>query len=235
MLARIDDAGIAARLLGGLAVAEHHHGPVPSSLQRTYRDIDIVVRRADAQRFTSVLEGLGYTPNSRFNSLNGDRRMIFVDPRHDRQVDVFVGTFQMCHVLDLDHRLVHHKRTLSPADLLLTKLQIVQINEKDVVDGLTLILHHEVGQEQGGDVIGLDRLTEVTSRDWGWFTTIHDNLLHLRGVAKDFLEPADAKVIRSRIMVIAEELEQAPKSGRWRLRARVGRRMSWYDLPEEVG
>jgi len=115
-------------------------------LQRSYADIDIVIGRKDGRAAKTALLELGYLPNERFNALRGDRRMLFYDTVNGRQLDVFVGTFDMCHKLDLSDRLTLLPGTLSIADLFLTKLQSVEINTKDLVDVAQLLRNHEPGR-----------------------------------------------------------------------------------------
>ena len=134
---------VSARLIGGLAVAMHQHTPAPVELQRSYADIDIVIGRKDGRGAKTALAELGYVPNERFNALRGDRRLLFYDIVNGRQLDVFVGTFAMCHALDLSGRLALLPDTLGVADLVLTKLQIVQINTKDLVDAAQLLRDHQ--------------------------------------------------------------------------------------------
>jgi hypothetical protein len=232
--------GVTVRLLGGVGVAAHRHGPVPAALLRSFGDIDLVTGRKSGKALAGGLTALGYTPNDRFNALHGARRMLFYDTDNSRQMDVFVGEFAMCHRLDLDSRLSQHPRALAPADLLLTKLQIVQINHKDIVDAIRLLLAHEVGALDlpavpgQADVLSLDRLIEVTRADWGWYTTLTDNLAKVRDAAPGLLDEAAAPVAADRIASVAAALEKAPKTTRWRARAMVGRRAPWYELPEEV-
>lgn len=225
-------AGVVARVLGGVGVALHDHGPVPESLQRTYGDIDIVVPDKATRGTAAALTALGYVANDRFNALHGARRMLFYDTVNSRQLDVFVGVFAMCHELDLSKRLGEHPTALDASDLLLTKLQIAEINRKDIVDGVRLILTHDL---DGPDSISLERLRRVTSADWGWFTTFTDNLARLRETAPELLglDPAAATVV-TRIDRLRSTLDAAPKSMRWRARSVVGRKAPWYELPEEV-
>ncbi len=233
LLERFSASGLTARLIGGGAIAQHRHVDVPEALVRAFGDIDLVIRRGDQGRLSQVMEDEGYTPNQRFNSLHGQWRLLFYDTVNSRQVDVFNGVFQMCHSLDLNQRLGVHSSTLSPADLLLTKLQVVQVNRKDLIDALHLIYTHEVGTEAEGDCIGIDRLVEVTKGDWGWYTTFTDNLARLCPLAEAELSAEQAAVLSARIAAIELALGQAPKSLRWKARAQVGRRISWYELPEE--
>lgn len=227
------------RLLGGVGVALHDHRPVPAALERGYGDLDVVVPPKSARQTTAVLTAAGYEPNKRFNALHGANRMLFYDTENKRQVDVFVGTFSMCHRLDLSGRLGEHAFSLDAADLLLTKLQIHEINRKDLVDAVRLLLTHEnadIGGAAGSpDAMSLDRLRAVTSADWGWFTTVTDNLALVRDAAADLLDPGEASVVETRADAIHESLKAAPKSMRWKARSVVGRKTPWYELPEEVG
>lgn len=230
-----DTAGIRARLLGGVGVALHAHSAIPLVFQRAYGDLDYAVRRSDAVAFRRVLASNGYQANERFNAVHGARRLIFVDAKHTRQVDVFVGSFRMCHVLELEKRLNQPGPSLSPADLLLTKLQIISINEKDVLDTLLLVSEHGLGPEPEG-IDGL-RLSHILGNDWGWYTTVRDNLdkvktylASLRGIAPDLRDRTSA-----RLAELERAVEAVRKSVAWRARALVGRRMSWFDEPEELG
>jgi hypothetical protein len=230
---------VSGRLLGGLAVARHRHLPTPAPLERAYVDIDIVIGRKQGRQAKAAMLGLGYVPNDRFNGLHGDRRLLFYDEHNGRQLDVFVGSFSMCHSLDLSGRLTLLPDTLSVADLLLTKLQIVQINAKDLIDAAQLLRNHELGRadDPGADHLSLDRVCAVTSGDWGWYTTLSDNLAKLIAFASDELtelaEPDRARIEGS-ARSIQEAIDHAAKSLRWKARARVGRRVPWYELPEEV-
>jgi hypothetical protein len=227
------------RLLGGVGVALHHHQRVPAALERGYGDLDVVVPPKSARATRSTLTAAGYEPNERFNAIHGARRMLFYDNENKRQVDVFVGVFSMCHRLDLSGRLGEHSYSLDAADLLLTKLQIHEINRKDLVDAVRLLLTHENTDTVRGasepDAMSLNRLRSVTSTDWGWFTTVTDNLQLVRAAAAELLEPDESSVVAARVDAIDESLRAAPKSMRWKARSVVGRKTPWYELPEEVG
>lgn len=234
LLRRAAEARVLLRLLGGAAVGMHRHGSRPPALERSYGDIDVVVKKGHDRPLRHLLEDLGYVPNRGFNNLHGDRRLLFYDERNERQVDVFIGIFRMCHTLPLDDRLELHPQTLAPSDLLLTKLQVVKINTKDIIDAQALLLEHEVDRGPG-DLIDIGRLVDVTSRDWGWYTTFMDNLVRLAPDAATPLPTYVAKQVAGRTAVIQQALVAAPKSLTWKARAAVGRRVPWYELPEEIG
>jgi hypothetical protein len=228
---------VLGRLVGGLGVAAHRHGDSPTTLDRTYGDVDVVVPAGSSRQVAAALDELGYEGNRRFNALHGDRRMMFHDRSHGRQLDVLVGVFAMCHTLELSSRLGTASATLTPADLLLTKLQVVEINDKDLLDAVTLLHHHELA-EQGdltADVVDLSRLAEVCGQNWGWWATVTDNLPRVVDTAAELLADAPADEVADKVERITARLAGCPKSLRWRTRARIGRRVAWYELPEEIG
>lgn len=226
-------AGITARLLGGAAVAISAPAPLPAALQRPYKDLDYVVRRADAARWRDLLAGHGYTADIQFNTLHGAQRLLHYDEAHQRQIDTFVSSFAMCHALDLEDQLPVGAATLAPADLLLTKLQIYEVNDKDLIDAIALLLTHPV-RADGQPGLDTRRLAKVTSTDWGWYTTLTDNLAKVAArLPGAGLSPDQASLVAERIDQISVALATAPKSLKWRARAKVGRRVPWYDLPEE--
>jgi Uncharacterised nucleotidyltransferase len=226
--------GFPVRILGGVAIGILARKAIPERLRRSYADIDLAIRSEDGGRTRALLIALGYEADRGFNSLHGSRRLLFYDTVNGRRMDVFVGGFKMCHELNLVDRLEVVPNTLSPADLLLTKLQIVELNPKDLLDVMTLLHVCAIGDGPRADTIDLPRLEHVTGGDWGWHTTVADNLERVATAASELLTEDDAAVVRSRAQAIRQAIELAPKSLGWKVRARVGRRMQWYELPEEV-
>lgn len=224
--------GLALRLLGGLAVALHAPSAALPALARSYADIDLVAPARSGGRAEALLAGLGYQPDQQFNLLNGAERLLFYDPPRQRQVDVFVGQFSMCHRLPVAERLSLEPLTLPLAELLLTKLQIVQLNEKDLRDICALLLDHPVGAGDA-ETVNRERVAQLCAEDWGLWKTVGLGLERARRFAAA-LEPQAARTVVERAAALARALEEAPKPLRWRLRAAVGERVPWYELPEEV-
>ena len=237
LLGLASEAGLVARLLGGVAVyVSCPEAMGRPGLRRAYKDLDLAASRRQSRPLQALLREAGYEPNERFNALHGSSRLLFYDMGNERQLDVFLGTFEMCHKLDLEARLEIGSRALAPADLLLLKLQVVELNEKDATDALALLIQFETRPEDAADCISTDRIARLCAADWGWYTTLGDNLERVRGHAASMLpDPADVRTVEERIGALRAAMEAAPKSGGWRLRARVGRRMRWYETPEEVG
>lgn len=220
-------------LLGGVAV-RLQAPEVPPALDRQYKDIDFAVAKGRGSAADKLLRAAGYEPEIVFNAMNGKERMLFHDPLHGRQVDVFVGSFRMCHEIPFGNRLAAGARTVPLAELLLTKLQIVELNEKDVRDTVLLFHGHDVA-DHDGDAVNGARIAELCASDWGLWRTITANLGRCREHVSDYSLPAqDRERIHSRLDAVLDRIEQAPKSRVWKLRAKIGERKRWYELPEEV-
>jgi hypothetical protein len=205
--------------------------------EREIADLDFVVPKGEGRDLGELLEAEGYDPDKEFNALNGARRMLFWDRANDRQVDVFVGAFEMCHELPLAERVDARPGTLPGADLLLTKLQIVNLNRKDATDACALLASLPVaeGEAGSGPVIDAAYVASLSSGDWGLQHTIELNLDRLGPIAEELaLDGAGKERIHAGIEALRAAIEAAPKSRRWKMRDRIGERKQWYETPEEV-
>lgn len=233
----IDEAqqrGISLRLIGGLAIKLHSPSTSHRALERRYPDMDFVASKRGKDKLPGFLTSLGYEPNKTFNTLSGDRRQLYYDLERDRQIDIFIEHFEMCHKLPVGERLDVEPITIPLAELFLTKAQIVQMNEKDIRDICALVLDHEVGPGDE-EMINSARIAELCARDWGLWKTISLSINKVEGFLNRFsLEPSEVECIASRLEAIKRAMNEAPKSMAWRMRDRVGTRVRWYELPEEV-
>lgn len=229
-----DAQGIVLRLLGGLAVRLHSVSATHRALARFYPDLDFATPVRRSQQVESLFAGMGYEPNKTFNLFNGDRRLLFYDESHGRQIDVFVCQFEMCHRLPITERLNLEPLTLPLAELLLTKLQNVQMNEKDIRDICALLLDHPLG-ETDAETINLTRVVQLCDEDWGLWKTVTLSLKKVRDFVGSFsLEPTASALLVSRLDQLERSLDESPKPLKWKMRARIGEKVKWYDLPEEV-
>jgi hypothetical protein len=223
--------GLPLRLLGGVAVWCQCPSARLPELARDYGDADFVGRAGDRKRIVGFLEAEGYEADRMFNALHGASRLNFQDAVRDRPLDVLLDRFAMAHELDLRQSASADGLTIDLADLLMTKLQVVSINEKDVRDLLALLLDHDLGP----DDISMERILEATKNDWGLEHTIHRSLSTVRAMLGSFgLAPGQRQTVVDRIAKLADALGAAPKGAKWKLRARVGERVRWYEEPEEA-
>jgi hypothetical protein len=240
------DAGLGLKLLGGLAVRVICPDFPPRL--RAGQDMDFACMSKGRKNVAAYLERSGCQPDRRFNNLNGDRQMYFNAPS-GRPVDVMVDRLVMCHTLDFRPSFGSLPFTVSAIDVLLSKLQIVELNEKDARDIFQLLSGVPVGaQDRHGPAAadtGTDqgarldtgRFAAVLGADWGWWRTVTGSLDKLPALAAEQprLLPAGAPFDPlEQARQLRDLAETAPKGVKWKLRAKAGDRVRWYELPEEV-
>ena len=181
-----------------------------------------------------MFDDLGYTPRDRFNKLNGYSRLIFNDIANDRRVDIFLNTFEMSHKLDFTDRLLVDKLTLPLADLLLTKLQVYEITEREYRDVIALFIDHDLSDKDESDKINLKHIAKLASQDWGLQRTITLNLDRIESSLPTYsLDANQQEMVKQKISDMRKKLDAEPKSFGWKMRARVGDKVKWYELPEQ--
>jgi hypothetical protein len=222
---------VPAKLVGGAAINLHSPSARQAPLRRKYGDLDFVASSKQQASVQKLFESLGYEGERRFNTLNGHQRLLYLDGVNGRQIDIFIDRMKMCHVIELANRLNHDGPTLTPADLLLSKLQVYEVNMKDLVDTVALLLDHPIA-DHDDDAINAAYLGKLTSEDWGLHRTLQLNTARVRDAVKEL--EVDAGRVNQRLDELWARLDAQPKSLKWKLRARVGDRVSWYELPEEV-
>jgi hypothetical protein len=228
--------GVPLKLIGGQAV--RYLTPDFPPRTRSGQDMDFASVSTAKKPVMDLLSELGFEGDKRFNTMHGHRQMYFVSPASGTAVDVVMDQLQMCHVLDFKDRISRLPYTLDVTDLLLSKLQVVEQNEKDVQDIVYLLAGHEVREGDEPGTIGLDRIGKVVAEDWGWWRTTTGNLdrvVELAGGELSHLVPAAAAFDPlQQAVALRRHADAVPKSLRWKIRSRVGERVQWYELPEEV-
>lgn len=229
-----DAAGTPLRLLGGLAVRARCPSFLGHPFARDCGDMDLAAL-GPPRKLEDFFASRGYRPDTEFNMYNGGDRLLFRAPSGTK-VDVFVSSFSMCHTLPLKGRLTRDAETIPLAELLLSKLQVVEANAKDLSDAACLLTDHALA-ETDGDCINVHRIGELCGGDWGLHRTLSLSLAKLRawvesgGMEKD--DPRRTTVL-DRAAGLERQVDDAPKSPRWRARALVGDRMRWYEIVEEA-
>lgn len=229
VLAAASEADVALNLLGGVAIYVSCSSSRKPPLSRDYKDLDFVARSNDRFSVREIFRRTGYVEDEQFNRYHGHRQMLFYSEQSGRRVDVFMDRLRMCHELDLTHRIQHRQPTLPLADLLLTKLQVVQMSESDLRDSVTLLADHSIKPE------GIDaaRVSGVLADDWGWWRTATGSLNRVEAFALELRSFLDIEAFVGKLEELRTSIDSANKSIRWKARARLGDRVKWYSTPEE--
>jgi hypothetical protein len=225
------------RLLGALAF--HIHCPKYSYMQellgRTFTDIDFMSYRQESGRINQLFVDLGYQYDVRVRALFGSRLVFYDSSGTNRHCDVFLDKLEFCHDIDFQDRLDVDYPTVPLVELLLEKMQIVKLNEKDVIDTMMLLREHPVGGSDN-ETINADRLAKLTSRDWGLWKTVTINLQNVKNAAQtnQKLSEEDRKDIDSKIAALMKRIDDEPKSRGWKMRAQIGEKRKWYRDVDEL-
>ncbi len=221
---RVLASGVPIRLMGGLAVWLACPSVRRPPYVRSYGDLDFAAASTDRPRVAAFFEQVGYVPEKMFNALHGARRLNFRHPAGRWTIDVLYDELHMSHHLDLRGRLNAPVPTVALADLLLMKLQIWEINQKDLGDIVCLLADHALAASEAADAIDSARVISLVATDWGLCHTVERNLRRARDLAADRAPtgaPHDPVDQCGRLLAA---IEAAPKSVGWRARARVGER-----------
>ena len=227
-----DASGVVLRLFGGVSFWFRCPSARLPGLQRKYVDVDFMGHAKQSREIKQLFVSLDYVPRDKFNAMQGYRRLIFNDMANQRRVDVFLDVFEMCHSFNFRDRLEVDAKTIPLADMLVTKIQIIDVNEKDLKDAVCLFADYDVG---AGDreMINGAYIANLCAADWGVYKTFTLNLDRLLAKLDDFsLEASTRTSVRARVSKLRGMIEDKPKDFRWKMRARVGEKMKWYELPE---
>ena len=179
----IADAGLGMRLMGGLAVWLVAPSVREPPFAREYGDLDFAVRKRDGRAVSPFLAEQGYVPERLFNSIHGAQRLNFGHPDGRWTIDVIVDELRMSHLIDLRGRLEPGRPTIDLADLLLTKLQVWEINAKDLGDITCLLADRPLSEDASNpEAIDLSRILALTGADWGLCHTLERNLRTVAGL-----------------------------------------------------
>jgi len=226
------EAGTPLRLLGGVAVALQCPSSLAPPLSRSYADIDFGTIAEARDAVVDLIARLGYREDREFNTLHGHRRLIFWDEENRRHLDVFVEEANLCHRISLHDRITAVPLTLPLADLVVLKLQVVETNEKDYLDICALFADHQLSEDESG--INAAYIADLTASDWGLWRTLGMVAGRAEQFARELSGFERGEVVAERLKRLQQELDSVPKTRGWKLRARIGERKRWYELPEEV-
>lgn len=232
-----EEGGITLRVIGSLAFQMHcpKYGYLQAAMGRAYTDIDFAAYRKQTKEIRSLMAGLGYAENREVSIISEGSRSIFENHQNKLHIDVFFDKLDFCHVISWDGRLEVDKPTIPLSEMLLEKMQIVKINEKDVVDTIMLLLEHPLGNNDQ-ETINMAYIAKLCANDWGLWRTTTMNLDKVGQLAVGYpqLEEQQKSEVVSQVKKAMETIDAESKSMAWRIRARVGDRVKWYKEVDEV-
>ena len=238
ILGASDQAGVLMRVIGSLAFQMHcqEFGYLQAAMGRAYTDIDFAAYKKQVREVKALMSGLGYVEDREVFIVSEGDRAIFNNPNSALHVDVFFDKLDFSHIISWNARLEVDSPTIPLAELLLEKMQIYQINEKDIIDTIMLLMEHPLGKSDH-EVINIDRVAELLAKDWGLWRTTTMNLGKVRQMADHYPQLSDEQKTQvvARVDQALQRIEAEPKSTAWRLRSRVGDRVKWYKDVDEVG
>ena len=238
ILKAADEAGVTLRVIGSLGFQMHcpKYGYLQQAMGRAYTDIDFAGYTRQQKAVQTLMAKLGYVDNQEVFIVSGGERSIFDRAEIGLHIDVFWEKLDFCHIIRWTGRLEVDSPSIPLAELLLEKMQIVQINEKDIIDTIMLLLEHPLG-DIDQETINIKLVSDLCAADWGLWRTTTMNLSKVRQLAQTYevLTPEQKNTIESQVQKALTRLDKEPKSMAWRLRSRVGDRVKWYKDVDEVG
>lgn len=239
-----DKRKIPLRIIGAIAIRTHcpQYKYLEYDLGRMLTDIDFVGYDKDSKHIRQLFLDLDYREDPAIKAMMSgmgmgkmSKRLIFYEDNLGIHSDVFLDEMKFCHIINFKKRLELDYPTVPLTDMLLSKLQIVKINEKDIIDSVVLLREHEVGPTDK-EMVNEDYIAKLFAKDWGFWRTATENLEKIKGFARNYekLTEEDTNDITAKIEQLQARIEKEPKSMKWKMRNKVGDSKQWYEDVEEV-
>jgi hypothetical protein len=221
LIAAAQEQELALVLLGGAAVAllcaSAQEG---GRYSRVLGDVDLAAPSKAKPAVDRFLLASGLESDDGFNRMNGYVRLRYFDV-DDSHVDVFLDELRLCHVVNWRKTVVAGQPTLPLTELLLTKLQVVELETKDLTDLCALLTDQWSAIDADSE-----RLLRIVRDDWGLWRTGRGTLEKLASV--------DDPLVTGRAAQLLARWSAVRFTPKARARSLVGDRLRWYELPEEV-
>ncbi len=229
--------GFEIRLTGGLAIHLHceKQNEMFELFRRKYADVDLVCLNKDIEKVRKYFAAQGFEINEEVYTFSEGKRLIFENKKTIEKLEVFVDELDFCHKIDLRERFVIDYPTISVSDLLLSKMQIVKISEKDLQDLSVLIIEHELSDNEQKDSINIKYIAKLLSKNWGFYFTFINNIKNIIefigniGLTEENKWRLIQKLNNLKNIIMSEE-----KNIKWKFRAFFGKRIKWYKAVSEI-
>ena len=222
------------RLVGGLAI--HAYCTDHAFCDRHHGDMDLVGLKSQYESIVQVMKEAGYVENTNMTISTGGSRLLFHKQDGEDHIDVFLDQINIEHEIDFRDRLEIEEETVSVSDLLLIKLTITKLNEKDIRDIISIVKDLQMGHNDSPRTINMNYIADLCAKSWGLH---HDVSSSLRKTLQFLPEYHLPKKVRTGVIRKLEELQEmilkSPKSIKWRLRALLGEHIPWRREIETTG
>lgn len=257
IVATAQSQGVYQRILGSLAAYIHSMDKPEvistfKSLGRfgegkpNFTDLDLVAYSKQGRQVGQVFKQLGFKPDEMVNGFFGDRRLIFYSPQGTYHVDIFLNKLEFSHTVEFGEkpgagRLELDSPTITLTDLILEKLQIHEINHKDLIDMIIVFLGHPVSSNGVSEKESVDGayISKILGDDWGFWYDSVANLNKVKSLANELttqgkLTNEQASTVSHEVDKLVNMANSVPKTKRWEVRSKVGTKKPWYREVEEV-
>lgn len=238
LVERAEERGIKLRIIGSIAYRlicpEYLH--LFEGMKRVLTDVDFAAEKSQNAEIREFMTAEGYEPDDGVYMASEGSRHIYLHPDTKLNVDVFADELYFCHRIPFQGRLDLESPTICTTDLLLEKMQIVEINLKDFKDTLVLMLAHPLSHQDSSErAIETDYIVDMMRRDWGFYYTFTTNLKRVPDYLSEFpsISQEDGDIVRERVNELLRCIEDAPKTMGWKVRAKIGTRRIWYQEVSE--
>jgi hypothetical protein len=231
------DRGVTLRVVGSAGIRLHcaAPGPLMDGLNRPAKDIDFIVPQRQRKGMRRLLEDRGYLIDRDLLIAMEGTRYSFEHREHGTEIDVFVERLNFCHTIELAGRLEQHPVTIPIEELLLQKLQIVEMTTTDLIDASVLLATHDVASGQdavAGEAVDATHIARILARDWGFHHTATRNLERVRqsvaGAAVIDIGAEGAAQVQRGAQRLLDAIDAEGKSLAWRMRDKIGERKQWW-------
>lgn len=252
ILSEARKTNIVLRVIGALAIKLHSlkHEDLYTKLKRlgennpTFTDIDFVAYSKQRRELVKLFDKMGYVPNMYIMAFYGSKRLLYYHPQRYCHIDIFLDKLEFSHDIFFGNepgkgRLEIEELTISLADLVLEKVQIHKINEKDIKDLIILFHAHNLAETDEPEAINIKYIAKILADDWGFWFDATENLKKVLVYAKKYHEEGliTATVLEDvnhKISQLLATIDQEPKTKAWEKRAKIGTNKKWYRDVEEL-
>ena len=214
------------KLVGGLAIYEYCTDH--SFCERHHADMDLVGLVSQYEDIVQTMKKAGYLENTSMTISTGGSRLLFEKSEEASHIDIFLDRINIEHEIDLRNRLEIEEDTVSVSDLLLIKLTITRLNEKDLRDIIAMVKDFQMGHNDNPRTINMTYIADLCAKSWGLHHDVASSLRKTLQFLPTYHLPKKVRIgVTKKLEALEDMILKSPKSLKWRLRALLGEHVAW--------